>query len=382
MTVFKAFLKVFDKCKVVIIMYTVFLVIFGAFRMQTEEPSTSFVSSKPDVVILNEDEDVGLTKDFIDYMEEHSNQISVEKSEEALDDALFYRDVNYIIMIPKHFRKDFLNHQNPQIKVKSTGDYQASLAEMMVERYFKLTHVYQDVANDEEELVSMIEETLSKESPVELTSQLDSSGLERMSFYYNFMNYCLLAGCIYVIALILSSFREKGVFKRTVISSTNYQKHNFYLLLSNSLFGFVLWLFYVLLSFLLIGNSMFTLHGLFYILNSFVFCFCVLTIAFLLGNLVLDKNAINGIVNVIALGSSFLCGAFVPMEWLPEAVLKLAHVLPSYWYIQTNETLKNLEVFDKTSLQPIFVNMGVLLLFGVFFIILSNFVSRRRRKFD
>lgn len=228
----------------------------------------------------------------------------------------------------------------------------------------------------------MVEETLSREISVELTSRLDTSTLDRMAFYYNFMNYCLLAGCIFVITLILSSFRERGVFKRTIISSTNYKKHNFYLMLSNSLFAFVLWLFYVLLSFLLIGNSMFTLHGLFYILNSFVFCFCVLTIAFLLGNLVLDKNAINGIVNVIALGSSFLCGAFVPMEWLPDTVLKIAHILPSYWYIQTNETLKTLEVFDMSSLEPIFVNMGMLTLFGIFFIILSNFVSKRRRKID
>ena len=75
---------------------------------------------------------------------------------------------------------------------------------------------------------------------------------------------------------------------------------------------------------------MFTTHGLMYLINSFVFTICAITIAFLIGTLINNKNAINGIVNVVALGSCFLCGAFVPMDWLPDAVLKIAHVLPSY----------------------------------------------------
>ena len=33
-----------------------------------------------------------------------------------------------------------------------------------------------------------------------------------------------------------------------------------------------------------------------------------------------NKNAINGIINVVALGSSFLCGTFVPVEFLPNRV--------------------------------------------------------------
>ncbi len=67
---------------------------------------------------------------------------------------------------------------------------------------------------------------------------------------------------------------------------------------------------------------MFTVHGIILMVNSFVFSICALTIAILIANLVNNKNAINGIVNVVALGSSFLCGAFVPIEWLPDTVLK------------------------------------------------------------
>lgn len=93
-----------------------------------------------------------------------------------------------------------------------------------------------------------------------------------------------------------------------------------------------------------------------------------------------NKGAINGIVNVIALGSSFLCGAFVPMEWLPNSVLKIAHFLPTYYYISTNEMLKTLENFNFTSLRPIIINMAIMLGFSVIFIILTNISSKIKRK--
>ena len=125
---------------------------------------------------------------------------------------------------------------------------------------------------------------------------------------------------------------------------------------------------------------MFTTHGLVYIANSFIFTMCALTIAFLIGNSIKNKNAVNGIVNVVALGSSFLCGAFVPMEWLPDSVLKIAHAIPTYYYISTNEALKTIEEFNFETLKPLIGNMAIMLGFAIIFVVLSNIVSRRKRK--
>ena len=382
MTVFRTFLKVLNKCKAPIIMYTAFLIFFGGFNMQTSDNSTSFVVSKPDILIINNDEEVGITKNLIEYIEKNSNIMDIKQTEEAINDALFYRDVNYIIYIPENFREDFLNNKNPEIQIKSTGDYQASLAEMMLERYIKVANTYNEVVESEEELISNINDTLSKQTEVEITSKLDTDNLSKVAFYYNFANYALLAGCIYVICLILSSFKNEKIRKRTIISSMNYKEYNRKLLLSNSLFAIVLWFFYVLLSFILLGDIMFTTHGLIYIINSFIFTLCTLTIAFLIGNLVSNKNAINGIVNVVALGSSFLCGSFVPMEWLPDSVLKIAHILPSYWYIKTNELLKTMETFNFDTMKPILINMAVIIAFTLLFVVITNFVSSKKRKID
>lgn len=382
MIVFKTFLKVLNKCKVPIILYTVLLIIFGGLSLKTSDNSTMFISEKPDILIINNDVNNGITKNLIDYIQKNSNIVDIKDNEEARNDALFYRDVNYIIYIPDNFRQDFLNGLNPKIEVKSTGDYQASLAEMMLERYIKVANIYQNSITDEEELIYKISNTLEKQVEVEITSKLDTNSLSKVTFYYNFVNYSLLAGCVYVICLVLFSFKNENIRKRTVISNMNYKKYNKKLLLSNCLFTLVLWLFYVLLSFILLGSIMFTIHALIYIINSFVFAFCSVTIAFLIANLVNTKNAINGIINVVALGTSFLCGAFVPMEWLPSSVLKLAHVLPSYWYIKTNEILKTMEILNFDTTKPIIINMVVILVFSLVFVLITNVITSRKRKID
>lgn len=380
MTVFKTFLKVLNKCKLPIIMYTVFLIFFGGFNMQTSENNTNFVAEKPDVLIINKDEEKGITKNFVDYIKNNSNIIDIENDEEKVNDALFYRDVNYIIYIPEDYREEFLKGNNPEIEIKSTGDYSASYTEMLLSRYIKIANTYVKNVESEEELTSKINETLSKETKIEISSKLDTDNLSKACFYYNFANYSILAGLVYVICLILSSFKKENVQKRTIISSMNYKKINRKLLLSSSLVAIGLWLSYVVLSFILVGNIMFTTHGMMYILNSFIFSICALTIAFLIGNLITNKNAINGIINVVALGSSFLCGAFVPMEWLPDSVLKIAHILPSYYYISTNEMLKQLEVINLDTMKPVITNMGVIVIFTATFIIITNVVSRKKRK--
>lgn len=379
MTVFKTFFKIVNKYKFTILLYTVMLIVFAGFNMQTSENSMSFVSSKPDVLIVNNDEDQELTNNFVTYIEKKCNIVDIEDTEEARNDALFYREVDYIIYIPQNYSEDFLNGLNPEIEVKSTGNGESSYAEMILTRYIKVANIYQKEIQSEEELISTINEILSKETQIEVTSKLDTDNLSRATFYYNFLNYIILAGCVYLICLILSSFRDEKIRKRTMISSMNYKKHNRQLLLSNGFLIIVLWIFYVILSFILIGNVMFGKHGLILIINSFLFSICSLTIAFLIGNLINNKNAINGIINVVGLGSSFLCGAFVPVEWLPDNILKIAHILPSYWYIQTNEIVKTLEIIDVETLKPIITNMGILLIFSVLFIIITNIITRKKR---
>ena len=135
MTTFKAFLKVLNKCKAPVIMYTVFLIIFAGINLQTKNENTDFVSTKPDIVIVNEDEEVGITKSLVTYLKDNCNIPNIKEDKKSRDDALFYRDISLIIYIPKNFHEDFLVGKNPEIKIESNGDYKSSLASMILTRF-------------------------------------------------------------------------------------------------------------------------------------------------------------------------------------------------------------------------------------------------------
>ena len=379
MIVFKTFWKIVNKYKFTIILYTMLLIIFGGLNMASDNKSMGFVNSKPDILIVNNDENDGLTKNFIEYFEKNSNLISIKNNESAINDAIFYRDVNYVIYIPKNYRNDVLNGMNPQIDIKSTGDYQASLAELMLSKYIQTQAVYRSSTSNENELIQLINNTLNRQASIEIMSKIDTTAASNMRNYFNFASYSIMAIIIYIVCLVMTVFKEKSIHKRTIISSMNYKKHNNQLLLSGFIYSLIVWILFVLLGFVFLKTSLFSLSGLIYILNLLIFSFCCLTLALFISTIINSKDSVTGIVNVVALGSSFLCGAFVPVEFLPSFVLSIAHILPTYWYINSNNILKTMEIINFNTLHSVFVNMLVLIIFSLFFIILNNIFAKKKR---
>ena len=380
MTVFKTFFRIVNKLKPTIILYTALLIIFGAVNMKTSDNNINFVNSKPDILIINQDVNKGLTKNLIDYMKKNSNIVKVENNEEKINDALFYREVSYVIYIPKDYRKNVLLGKNPKLDIKKTDEYDAHLSEMMLKRYIKLQNIYNKEAGSEDELITLINDNINDDVNIKITSKVDTSKTYNIAYYFNFASYSILAIIIYIVCLVLCSFKEESISKRINISSINYKSHNNKILFASIVFSSIVWLLFVIIGVIVVGDIMFSIRGLISIINSFIFTFCALTLSILISSLTNNKNAISGIVNVIALGSAFLCGAFVPAEYLPSSVLNFAHILPAYYYINSNDLLKNIDVINISSMHPIIINMIIIIIFSILFIILNNIVTRKKRK--
>ncbi len=380
MIVFNTFWKVINKYKGTIILFTVMLVAFGGINTTSNNSTVDFTNSKPDIAIVNKDENKGLTKNLISYLKKNANVKDIKNEEEALDDALFYREVNYIIYIPKNYHNDVLSGKTPEIDIKTVGDYTSSLAEMLLTRYLKIQSIYSKNVSNEQELVKAINQNLTKTSEITITSKIDTSKTSKVSRYFNFASYSIMFIIIFVICMVSASFNEKTIKKRTIISSMNYKTHNKYILRASFIYSSLVWLLYMILGVVLFSSTMLSIRGLIYSLNAFIFTFSSLTLALLLSTLINDKNAVNGIVNVIALGSAFLCGAFIPTEWLPESVITISRIFPTYWYVNSNDLLTNLQSINMTTLKPILINMLVVIIFSVTFIILNNLVAKKKQK--
>lgn len=379
MIVFSTFWRIVKKYKGTILLYTVMLIMFGGINLTSNSTNDMFTPTKPNIFIVNKDSNMELTKNLINYLKKNTNVVSLEDDEEKINDALFYRDISYVIYIPKNYSKDVLDKKDVTIDIKSSKDYTSSLTEMMLDKYLNVQSNLVNITNNQDELVNMINNTLDINSEVVVNSKLDNSYLNRVSRYFNFGSYSLLAVIIFIVTLVINSFKENTINKRIIVSSINYKKHNSLLMLSSFVYSLIVWVLFSLLSVILLGKDMISLRGILYFVNTFMFVMPTLSFGILISTLVNNKDSIGGIVNVVSLGSAFLCGAFIPTEYLPKIVLSIAHVFPAYYFIDSNNLLSSMEIINFSNLTPVFINYFELIIFMLIFIVVNNYVLKKKR---
>ena len=379
MIVFSTFWKIVKKYKGTILLYTVMLIMFGGINLTSNSTNDMFTPTKPNIFIVNKDSNRGLTKNLINYLKKNTNVVSLEDDEEKINDALFYRDISYVIYIPKNYSKDVLDKKDVTIDIKSSKDYTSSLTEIMLNKYLNVQSNLVNVTNNQDELVNMINNTLDVNSEVVVSSKLDNSYLNRVSRYFNFGSYSLLAVIIFIVTLVINSFKENTINKRIIVSSINYKKHNSMLMLSSFVYSLIVWVLFSLLSVILLGKDMISLRGVLYFVNTFMFVMPTLSFGILISTLVKNKDSIGGVVNVVGLGSAFLCGAFIPTEYLPKTILSIAHIFPAYYFIDSNNLLSSMEIINFSNLTPVFINYFVLIIFMLIFIVINNYLLKKKR---
>lgn len=379
MIIFSTVFKILNKLKGNLILYTVILLAITLFNT-TSGNMNHYEATKPDILIVNKDQNNEITKGFVSYLKEQASLKDIDiNDQEKVDDALFYRDISYVVYIPENFGDDLVNDKNPTIEYKSNGNENESFTQMLIEKYIKTVNLYKEHYQGKA-LNQKVKQVINQKTKVNLNTSLDSSKLNQVNIYFNFLNYALLAGGVYCMTMILASLNQEGVRKRTIMSSFSYRKYNWIVFASLGLASFIVWLAYMIISFILFKEIMLSGNGIAYILNSFVFSICSLAVGFLIGTITHNKQAIGGIVNVVALGTSFLCGCFVPMSFMPSYVLKIAHILPTYYFVQNNELIKTLEYFKLETLQPIIINGIIVLGFTLSFILITLMISKRKQK--
>lgn len=379
MTVFKAFLKVLKKNSAMLIMFTGLMVLFTIVNFQNGNGVTGYEAAEPSVAIFNKDNSQ-ISNDLVAYLDENADICDYEEGSDALYDAMFYNRLDYAIYIDEGFGAKIMAGNNPEVKIESIGSYGGYLSEMLLSRYVKNANALSSSAVDEADLIAKTRAVIKNEAKVEIASKTDVTAESKMLFYFNFMNYSLLAGLTFAIGTVILAFRRKNLNKRTIVSATSYKKINRQLVLCCLGCSVVVWAIYVAIGYALIGSTIFNVNGLLMIGNSFAIMVCSTAIAFLIANLISNTQIFLAIINVISLGSSFLTGVFIPREWMPEFVLNIARALPSYYYVDSNELLANMQDVTVGKLQSYFVNLVIIALFSVGFLILTNFISKHKQK--
>ena len=381
MTVFKGFLQVLIRNIAFVILFTTIMVVMGLTVFQTSPSSSGdFTPSKPTVLVINRGNDTALTRSFNSYLAGQTKKADTGSSEREIDDALYYETLSYVVYLPHDFTTTILKGEKPVVDIKTRASSESASAEVLVSRFLRLATGYGQYLTDEDELVKAVNSSLKLDSKVSLTSHLDQKTLHNVTALYNFGSYTLLAGGAYVITMILAAFSVVNIRKRTLVSPARPIRIDLSLIAGCALIvAFLVALNVLLVRLLLPGIADTGRQGL-YALNIVAFGLPVLAIGFFIAKITNNKEALGAIINVVALASAFLCGAFIPRELMPDAVVAIGKVLPSFYYIDNNNALAEMTSFTGATASQFWENIGVQVGYALALWIGAAILTRLRRR--
>ena len=391
MIVFKTFWRIMKRYWWIVFIYVAILTSLSVINLKTA-PVTDFVDTKPEITIVSQNpSDLAtkpFTKNFLNYLSKNTKIIDLKESETT--DALFYQKISMILYLPEDLESKIISGQKITLDYRTSGNYTAELSKNLIKRYFELqrTEILESKnsskeqsnipSENSEKIISRLNQRLDQSPTVRLASK-NATNLSKIAAFFNFASYTIMAIILYVTCFINASFNKSPVKKRTMVSSLHLKKYSFSLLLANSIFAFSVFVLLTTLSFFVLGDIVLTPFFIFEILNILLYTLAALTLAELVSTFNLSRDAVSGVVNLLSLAPAFLSGAFVPTYFLPSFVLTIAHIFPTYWFIDTNNKITTMTEFSFNSFLTILPNLLVLVLFSIIFIVANLVLSKKKR---
>lgn len=387
MQVYKAFFKIIKKNFIEISIYIGVFLFFTIILSTTwkDKQNINFEETKKDIVFISNDKESKIVDGLRDYLGEKANLVDIEDNSQKLQDALFYREVEYIIRIPAGFSDSLLSGKDVQLeKTAVPGSTIAIYMDSVINKYLNTASLYTKYANlSEDELVENIKNDLANQTPVSVNSfNMKNASEQRYLYFFNYMAYSIFAVLILGVCSVMIVYNKTDIKRRNNCSPIKARSINLQLLFGNLTYAFFTWFVMTFVSFIMYQQQMFSITGLLFLLNSFLFTFTALSISFLISNLIKSRNVMSAAANVVALGFSFISGVFVPQEMLGETVLNIASFTPTYWYIKANNIIAETGEFSMKYLTPVFNSMLIMLIFAVAFLAVSLLIAKQRRTSD
>ena len=163
-------------------------------------------------------------------------------------------------------------------------------------------------------------------------------------------------------------------------SAVSMHRQNAESLLAAGTIAIVLWGITIIASMIIYNRTL--MHHpsfIYYILNSLVMLLVALSISYLVGIITTNSNMLSGVVNVISLGMCFLCGVFVPLEYMNSGVKTVAKFLPVYWYETTNDMLVQFSHITGDVRTDVLQALGIQLVFAIAFVCIAMAFSKWKR---
>lgn len=378
MTVFKGYMKIIGQNKMLILLYVA--IFFGCtilFQSTAGKTETSYQAEKLNIGIIDEDGG-SLAESLTEYLGNLHHLIPIENDVSEIQEKLYYREVDYVVRIPKNFYKKCIEGDEKLSVTKIPDTYSGSYVDQQINSFLNNARTYQASGFTEAESASALEKAQS----VKVTFSNDEKSAEDAPYvyYFRYMPYLFLALFGFVMGNILIVFHNSDLKKRMAASPVSGRRQSLEGILCMSLAGLTLWIFVIVIGILFYGRDFYTSENfVYYLLNSASMLFVDIALAYLMGTIAPNRDALTGIANIISLGMCFLGGVFVPLEFMGSYVKAVSHFLPVYWYEKANDLLANFAHMTVSAREQFFKAVIIQLVFVGAFICLTLVIEKYKR---
>lgn len=345
MQVFKAFIQIFKRTAVSSMIYLV--VFFGIVIMldATYKPQTidSFSDTKIAVAVIDRDNSP-VSRAVTSYLEETQKLVALEDNEDALQDALFFRAIEYLLVIPEHFGEGLLNGETlPIDSTKIPNSYSGIFIDMQVEEFLRTLRSYYTAGFSEDEALANSLRTLALNvTTTVVTGENAASSTHGFVFYFRMLPYGLLCIIINLIAGSMIEFYQPDIAYRIRCSSLSLTSRSLQLFLGGTVLAVGVWFTMILGAVCMHGQSVFESGMLgWLLLNSAAFTLVSTAVAYLVGISARKRNIVSGVCTSVSLAFCFLGGVFVDIGIMSEGMQKAAMAVPTFWYIKANDIISS-----------------------------------------
>ena len=386
MQVYKAYFKIIKsnitQLLIYVFIFLAFAIILG--RVSTSPSDVNFETTKVDIAFINNDKDSKIVSNLKDYLSKNTNIEDIGTTKQDKQNALYFREVEYIVTIPKGFTDKILSGDK-DVDIEKTqipNSTSQVFVDNLINRYLNTVSRYTSTIDNisEKDLISNVNKDLSKTTKVEVeTYKNDSIKNNNCNRYYNFLSYSILAVLIFGIGDVMMTFNKKDLKRRNLASAMSFSKMNFQMVLGNISFAIGAWVVMILASFIMYKTYMFTINGMLLLLNSLVFTFASLSVSLLISNFITSRDFMSAVANVIVLGTCFISGVFVPQQYLSKGVIAVAKFNPTYWYVKANDEIAVLVNYSNSNLMEILTNISIVMGFAIAVYALNLVIVKQKR---
>jgi len=328
-----------------------------------------------------ENQDNGkLGEALVAYLEKENEIKDIPKEREDLLDAMYYRDIQYVLIIPEDFTEKFLAGEREEVLEGTAvpGNNTAYLAKMEIDEFLQKLGMYIDGGYEPEQAAQKTLDNMEKESKVEFLSVEDSGTKPAAAYFFDYIPYIFL--CIMMVSLscVLIIFNEKNLDARNRCSSMSFFQRNLQMVLGSLGIMLLEYGVFMLVAWIMYPNYMGSFRGILSMGNALAFMLVCLSIAFLAGRQAKDDAQLNMAANVIGLAFSFLGGVFVPIDLMNKGMQKVAKFVPSYWYVSSNNSIWKIKSLSEAG--DIYRNWLIMLAFAIAVFAIALMMNRLKAR--